>query len=403
MQGMASLQSVVTYPVGAGLGQRIIIDGPRGAIFEYDNANNLVASWAASAGVDDFGNPYPQGFNITIGTISGSFFVINSSGIFIYSAAPALGNLVISITSLGGTDPFGNVYKAGFNNYGSTFSLQASNGAVFFTDNNFSVNAARVGISTSGIGGQTVALGSGNTQIGVPIGSLAISDGSVPGGTPVANFNGLFQALLAQIITTSPSGNLLVVQNNSSGPSGSAIQVHVAAALDNALGIDVAADAFNRIRFNTAGFRIGPGNVTQDARFERSSPGVFLSDTIVDNNGGVAETWHSLGTLTGATVNIARYRMMPDGVVHIEIDVVWGVATAAATLTFSNTLPVAYRPLAADVDVRRPMSMTNGAGVIARLFIGQSGGGSPGQVQIANLGAGNYIGTYSAEANYGVI
>jgi hypothetical protein len=81
MQGPAAVLSIVTYPTGALPGQeRIVIDGTRGAIFEYaagaalgnSQADNpLVSSWAASAGVDPYDNPYPEGLSVTEGVITG--------------------------------------------------------------------------------------------------------------------------------------------------------------------------------------------------------------------------------------------------------------------------------------------------------------------------------------------
>jgi len=114
----------------------------------------------------------------------------------------------------------------------------------------------------------------------------------------------------------------------------------------------------------------------------------------------IEETWQSLGTLAGATVNKARYRMMPDGMVHVQVDVTFGSATAVP-ITFSNTLPVAYRPLSTDVDIRAPMAQTNASGALARIFVGQQGGGNPGQVQLAAIGT--VIGTYSTNFQYPVI
>jgi hypothetical protein len=52
---------------------------------------------------------------VTAGTFQGTNFIINSSGIFLYSGTPATGNLIISIASLAGTDSFGNVYPKGIN------------------------------------------------------------------------------------------------------------------------------------------------------------------------------------------------------------------------------------------------------------------------------------------------
>ena len=83
---------------------------------------NLIFSVAASAGTDPYGNAYPQGLDITLGSISGatitgstfegSDFIINAAGAFFYSGTPAANNLILSITpsTIGGTDSFGNKY-----------------------------------------------------------------------------------------------------------------------------------------------------------------------------------------------------------------------------------------------------------------------------------------------------
>ena len=159
MQGPAALLSVVTYPVGAGLTQRLVVDGPRGAIFEYDASNNLVGSWAASAGTDPYGHAYLAGFSIT-GTYTGSNFVINSSGAFFYSGAPALGNLIASIAPLAGTDSHGNVYVQGLASYSpGSFYTQANTGQIQFGSQNPSTRL-------NGTGG------------------MSISDATTDGGSP---------------------------------------------------------------------------------------------------------------------------------------------------------------------------------------------------------------------------
>lgn len=90
MEGPSAVLTVVTYPPGAQDTQaRIVIDGYRGAIFEYENggpSGALVSSWAMSAGTDPYGNPYPEGFAGGEGSsFSGSDFIINNTGIFFYT------------------------------------------------------------------------------------------------------------------------------------------------------------------------------------------------------------------------------------------------------------------------------------------------------------------------------
>lgn len=57
--------------------------------------------------------------NLTIrGTFAGSNYIINNSGEFFYSAAPAFGDLVISIANAAGNDTFTNPYLGGVVLYG---------------------------------------------------------------------------------------------------------------------------------------------------------------------------------------------------------------------------------------------------------------------------------------------
>jgi hypothetical protein len=119
MQGPNAVLNVITVPPGAGLGQRIVIDGERGAIFQYNSSNQLVTSWASSAGVDPYGNAYPAGLDISSAglVLEGDFYIIDASGAFFYSAAPAAGDLIASIASVAGTDAEGNPYVAGVTAY----------------------------------------------------------------------------------------------------------------------------------------------------------------------------------------------------------------------------------------------------------------------------------------------
>jgi hypothetical protein len=67
--------------------------------------------------------------NLTIrGTFNGTDFILDNSGLFIYSGMPAAGNLVASIAPLAGADSFGNAYVAGEASYvtisGTRFAVQ---------------------------------------------------------------------------------------------------------------------------------------------------------------------------------------------------------------------------------------------------------------------------------------
>lgn len=106
----------------------VVVTAPPGqyaGIFVYSPApgpGTLIGSWAAQAGTDPYGNAYPQGLNVTTGSISGvtfkgNNFLINNSGMFLYSGTPALGNLIASITNAAGTDANGNAYLEGITSY----------------------------------------------------------------------------------------------------------------------------------------------------------------------------------------------------------------------------------------------------------------------------------------------
>jgi hypothetical protein len=114
-------------------GRLVIVSGTSSngsnGIFVYSGTpglGNLIVSIAASAGTDQYGNPYPEGLNVTAGVISGGTFegtdfIINSAGAFFYTGTPAAGNLFLSIAAVAGTDGFGNAYKApGMTVYGAS-------------------------------------------------------------------------------------------------------------------------------------------------------------------------------------------------------------------------------------------------------------------------------------------
>lgn len=127
-----------------------------------------------------------------------------------------------------------------------------------------------------------------------------------------------------------------------------------------------------------------------------------LNANINDQRKPWNDTWHSLGTLTGATINIARYRLfLGIGMVYVQVDVNFA-SSQATPVTFSNTLPAMYQPLAGDFDVRAPMGQNNAGGGINRLFIGQVGGASPGQVQVVGA-TGAAQGSFFAEVFYPIV
>ncbi|MFL6116729.1 MAG: H-type lectin domain-containing protein [Catenulispora sp.] len=75
------------------------------------------------------------------------------SGLFAYSPAPGTGNLVLSITALAGTDPYGNVYQAGLTTYSTEGTINLLDTVATFLD---TVNGSEIDIEVGG-GAATLA------------------------------------------------------------------------------------------------------------------------------------------------------------------------------------------------------------------------------------------------------
>lgn len=98
----------------------------RPAIQSPNFVQSPLAGWAINAdGTAYFANVTAQG-TIAATSFTGTTFVINSAGLFIYSAAPAAGNLAESSAPAAGTDGFGNHYVVGHASYNNADGVAAS-------------------------------------------------------------------------------------------------------------------------------------------------------------------------------------------------------------------------------------------------------------------------------------
>lgn len=95
--GTVAVSGVVTIPSGFGASGFIRL---------------TVTGSSTDAATVTFANPVCQPAQLT-----GDNWVLNQNGLFIYAAAPASGNLVVSITPTAGTDSFGNAYRANITVY----------------------------------------------------------------------------------------------------------------------------------------------------------------------------------------------------------------------------------------------------------------------------------------------
>jgi hypothetical protein len=170
-------------------GAEFVVTGGSGTgVFVYSpspGAGNLIGSWSGMAGTDSYGNSYPAGLNVAVGGITGGDVILNNNGAFFYSGAPAAGNLIVSIAGTPGTDQFGNTYNAGLN-----WQLLASGGLLDADQ----VNAATM--TTGTITANTISATSAITASGTITGNrFASPDGSYPvayvtpaGSNPALNF-----------------------------------------------------------------------------------------------------------------------------------------------------------------------------------------------------------------------
>lgn len=74
-----------------------------------DPSASPMPSWAVLRD----GLAYFLGLVLSGGTILGPDYIINTSGIFFYNGAPAAGNLIASFAPSAGTDEFGNSWTPG--------------------------------------------------------------------------------------------------------------------------------------------------------------------------------------------------------------------------------------------------------------------------------------------------
>jgi hypothetical protein len=97
------------------------------------------------------------------------------------------------------------------------------------------------------------------------------------------------------------------------------------------------------------------------------------SHIAIDPVNGGPETWHSLGTLAGYTVQVGRYRLTTGNEVEIDVEVTAG-GSNANSVVFASTMPAAYRPLA---DRHPPLSLTGSVSSLTnqwpRLTVGANG------------------------------
>jgi hypothetical protein len=289
--------------------------------------------------------------------ISGAQFVaFGSTGeILVYSATPALGDMVASISATAGSDGVGNAYQAGICLYGP--------------------DGSSVRLQDQPVGGLQEAgiwMGTGDSHesssghlVGVVFGS---------GGTTQ-----LMTALLSPKVSAQPQpGDGAIIEliswtgdGSTQGPS------LVLTTTKNAL--------------QTGGISIGDSGVVFFGPLFSNS-GTAASPTII-----VTDTWHNLTpTITGYTVDVCRYKLgiENEAIIDISIRVASGTGTAGVYV-LTSSLPAAYQPVGSQARWY-PLGY-NGTITAAQNFPGlgidEASSGSAGRVriQIPGLPTGSII------------
>jgi hypothetical protein len=116
---------VIVSGTGAGTGL-FVYNGTPGT-------GNPPIFWATSASADPFGNTLPSTSGVAgTGTFEAGDTIINASGIFTYSSAPAAGNLVASEAPAANSDQFDNNYLAGLASYTAGAAMSVAAGIISF-------------------------------------------------------------------------------------------------------------------------------------------------------------------------------------------------------------------------------------------------------------------------------
>lgn len=277
-----------------------------------------------------------EGFPLTLATVfQAGNTVINSSGTFVYSGPPALGNLIYSIAPAAGTDPYGNAYQAGATAYGTS------------------------GTSVQMLAGSpaTVRLGTGDAAEAVPglIGTLI--DGAGPTGA-------LASQLQAPQVTGETAFAVMRLESSSRDLTTSSPFVL----------IDVV---------NTAGSNSQVIVDPTDIRLVKNTSLSYLTCDGIGNQliagypvvaataagGNAAETWHAMSLLNSwannASFSAAQYRKVASPPNSVEI--IGHISGNAATAATFATLPAGYRP------------------ATAQGFAAGTNGGNGGATMIANI------------------
>lgn len=317
-------------------------------------------------------------------------------GLFVYSPTPGFNNLVASIAAAAGTDPYGNPYLAGIATYGGlgggfpVFS-QLLAGDVLFgaigdtTPAGFIANSGgNESLVSETVGGADLAAAmTFMSKVGSGVGhpQFVFSQG-LPGS---AVTNAFTEIKGTTAIATTAAGGLLLRIINTVTPTAPNVRIENNAAADPALGVLVTTDTFNRLLLDGGGagggrIRAGSGALAPDVALYRAAANQWAQDFTAYNNAGAAEVWQTVGgtgaAFAGTWANAAapgvnlqyRRNAAPYQSVHWVGRVTNTVAQAAGS-QITAAVAAAYRP--SNTHDITCFNLTTGA--VVRVSLGSTG------------------------------
>lgn len=338
--------------------------GPQG-LFIYGTQNPgtgtppVFSATPPSSTKDPFGNPVIADAVTTYNAFGAALNILSMSkgGFFQYAdlGNASQGLLILSILSVAGTDPFGNVTRVGVfgeDAFGNAINMIGSSISFF---NGLIAQATGGRINIAGAGTPSV-----NPYIKVDAPEQTASghmqmllQGTSPDGTQPG------QALIGQVtgngVLTPQSNSMLEVQANVSG-NNPVTQLIALAGGDPLIGGRVTADSQNRLRIDTSApssrvaIKAGPGGaVTQDSHITNPSAGAWAIDPLSAIVGGSAEVEHLFGFAgswsQGASRPKCQYKMLAEANAIIIMGGFLVGAAVAGGQSMTTAVPVGYRPV----------------------------------------------------------
>ena len=285
----------------------------------FDQAN--LAGWAIMKDGSAYLYEVTASGVITATEFSGNDFLLNAYGIFFYSASPAPGDLMIAIAPASGADGEGNDFIQGIQ-----LAAPAEIQIIGPSGENITVEASPAQITIAGTGGEQLLLEAAGGA-GTPV--ITYESGAAEQTGAAALYSEITSPGTAETLDIflygfgSTDQDQVFLWIRSGAKNGSI------AAGGNAYYKDTSGGFHQEIAWGTNGVELPL--VSQLTAVKPGTSGTTLA----------SESWHNLSLLNGWT-GTARYRMLPDG--NIQLDL--ALSSAAATASEFAAVPAGYAPSA---------------------------------------------------------